>query len=57
VSQTEVAAHEARRSLTDRLRRELTVCSTESEMVQMLYTERRLQFAYSIVSLQVLEGE
>ena len=57
MSQTEVAEHEAQRILTDRLRRALAVCSAESEIVQMLYRELRSQFGYSIVSLQVLEGE
>jgi hypothetical protein len=57
LSQTEVAAHEARRSLTDRLRRALAVCSTEPEIVQTLYVEPQSHFGYSVISLQALDGE
>lgn len=46
-----------RRALRRRLDRALAGCSTEADIVQVLYAEVHADLGYSVVSLQVLERE
>ncbi|MGH7882985.1 MAG: hypothetical protein ACREN8_08800, partial [Candidatus Dormibacteraceae bacterium] len=52
---THPAATQADRPLLHRLTAELAGCTTEAEIVQVLYSSLQLSFGYRLIKLQVLE--